>query len=850
VKREKNTVSGVKNTRIIIVVLSVLILSFIITVGTAVYRFNGMYSTLLNESQERFLQVINNDLSTGMQNAKSGAYALEISSEFRRIFQHGSRDEMLNFLISFCGELGISFVNVVDKEGNIILRSYQPDRDGGDSIAYQTGIRRALRGERFSSFERATIVKASARATAPIRDDSNEVIGAVVAVFRFDTDEWADTVKKRYGVDVSIFSQDLGCIVTTIFPDNGAQKIGRAMTYAARIATYEHGKPYKEHDYLFGKLYDSLYVPIKNSMGDTFVVLCVSTPAERVSRETLSFFLICVSAALLSLGVTAIVLIRLTSGLVQSRLKIQKALKDATKANSAKSDFLARMSHEIRTPLNAIIGMNELVLRETISEKVRQRALIVKQSGQSLLSIINDILDISKIESGKMELVCADYDTSSLLFDIISMIRIRVGEKPITVYEKIPENFPAFMYGDEIRIRQILLNLLGNSAKYTNEGKITLRADFEFDSPDKKGGFAVFEVSDTGIGIKEEDLGKLFGVFSQVDTKTNRKVEGTGLGLSITKTLCEIMGGEISVSSEYGKGSVFTARFHQQISEYKPLGNIVEAFSKRFDAEKEAKNVTFCAPGAAVLAVDDAEANLLVISGLLSPYKVKVDTVKSGKSAIEAVLKNDYDFIFMDHMMPGMDGIETTREIRRLPDQKFKDIPIIALTANAITGMRDMFLSNGFNDYISKPIEINELDRIMNKWTPKEKQELPKEPEKTAAGSGENLCIDGIDMVQGLSRFNGKISIYIKALHMYAKDLQKYIGQLSQMLENDSFDNFGICMHTLKGVSGNLGVTGIFELTKKIETAFKQSDFDFVREYIPVFIDQAKTVISSIEENV
>jgi len=829
------------------VVLSVLIVSFAITVGMAVYRFNRMYSTLLSESQERFLQVINNDLLTGMQNARSGSYALEISPEFRRIFQYGDRAEMMAFLTPFCADFDVSFVNVVDSEGNIILRSYQPERYSRDSIAYQTGILKALAGERFYSYERATIVKASARATAPVWNDNGEVIGAVVVVFRFDTDEWADNVKKRYGVDVSIFSYELGCIVTTVAAEDGIQKIGVSMTPDAKKATYVRGEPYKEHDHLFGILYDSLYVPIKNSQGATFVVLCVSVPAERVSRETLSFFLICVLTALLSLGVTAAVLIKLTGGLVRSRIEIQKALDDATRANSAKSDFLAKMSHEIRTPLNAIIGMNELVLRETISEKVRQSALIVKQSGRSLLSIINDILDISKIESGKMELVCADYDVSSLVFDIVSMIRIRIGEKPIYVDVKIPEDFPAFMYGDEIRIRQILLNIMGNSSKYTNEGKITLKAGFEFDSPDKTGGAAVFEVSDTGIGIREEDLGKLFGVFSQVDMKTNRKVEGTGLGLSITKTLCEMMGGQISVTSEYGKGSVFTARVLQRISEYKPIGNITEAFGKRFDAEKEAKSVTFCAPGAHILAVDDMEANLHVITGLLSPYKVRVETAQNGRDAIEAVKKNDYDFIFMDHMMPEMDGVETTREIRRLPGQKFRDIPIIALTANAVTGMKEMFLANGFNDYISKPIEITDLDRIMNKWIPKERWELPKETDKKMSVSKENLAIEGLDTVQGLSRFGGKTDKYIKTLRIYANELQKNIDQLSQIRKSETYDDFTVCIHTMKGVSGNVGATGIFELTKKLELAGKASDFDFIRENIPLLIEQAKSVKYGID---
>jgi len=254
---------GTENARTVVTVILVLVISFVITVGTAVFRFNRLYSTFLNESQERFLRAIDNELYERMQNARSGAYALEISAQFRQIFQNGNRAEMLDFLDSFCREFGVSFVNVVDKKGDIILRSYLPDDYSNDSIYYQMGIYKALEGERFSSFERATIVKASARATAPVWNDDSEIAGAVMVAFRFDTNEWADDMKELYGVDVSIFSQDLGCIVTTIIADNGIRKVGIPMTHAAHEAAYTRGESFREHDVLFGTVYDSLYIPIK-----------------------------------------------------------------------------------------------------------------------------------------------------------------------------------------------------------------------------------------------------------------------------------------------------------------------------------------------------------------------------------------------------------------------------------------------------------------------------------------------------------------------------------------------------------------------------------------------------------
>ena len=494
------------------------------------------------------------------------------------------------------------------------------------------------------------------------------------------------------------------------------------------------------------------------------------------------------------------------------------------KISQLKTNFLANMSHEIRTPMNAIVGITELILREETNAKVHKNALHIKQACQNLLGIINDILDISKVESGKLELIPVRYLFSSLLNDVITMTSMRLGDKPIAFTVNIDSHLPHELIGDEIRIRQVLINLLSNAAKFTNEGSI------RFSVQGKRIGNTVtlvFAVADSGIGIKEEDISKMFDAFSQMDTRKNRAIEGTGLGLAISKNLCELMHGSIQVTSTYGEGSVFTATIPQAIVDYKPLAQVkspedkkcllfeqrpvysqsimdsmrnlgVEAtlcetfealadelgqggysfafvasplfekakplFDKKqgitlvlmtdlndenisknqlslvlpihslqiadllnnentslFYGESTQETLHFTAPTARVLIVDDIALNLLIAEELLTPYNMIVDTVSSGTEAIELVQQNTYDLVFMDHMMPGKDGIDTTREIRSLTGDYYAALPIIALTANAISGVREMFLSEGLNDFIAKPIETQKLHSILVQWLPPEK---------------------------------------------------------------------------------------------------------------------------------
>jgi signal transduction histidine kinase/CheY-like chemotaxis protein len=397
----------------------------------------------------------------------------------------------------------------------------------------------------------------------------------------------------------------------------------------------------------------------------------------------------------------------------------------AREASAAKSWFLSQMSHEIRTPLNAVIGISEIELQGSRANSLPDSTIDninrIRQSGASLLGMINDILDISKIEAGRFQLVPAVYRTAPLLSDTVNLNKVRIGSKPITLKLEINGDFPAKLTGDELRVRQVLNNLLSNAIKYTQEGTVTLKVLCETIQGDTKV-IVRFIVRDTGIGIRAEDIGKLFTSYTQLNTGANRKIEGTGLGLAITKRLVEMMGGSISVESEYGKGSVFTAEIIQDIKDLQPIGEETAESLRNFSyapVKKDEIITPSWLPHAQVLVVDDLPANLLVAKGLLAPYGLQVDTAVSGREAVEKARAGQYDLIFMDHMMPEMDGVETMTAIRKI--NGYAHTPIVALTANALRGMRELYLEKGFQDYLSKPINLKALDEIINKLLNKQR---------------------------------------------------------------------------------------------------------------------------------
>jgi signal transduction histidine kinase/DNA-binding response OmpR family regulator len=518
----------------------------------------------------------------------------------------------------------------------------------------------------------------------------------------------------------------------------------------------------------------------------------------------------------------------------------------AQAASQAKSDFLARMSHEIRTPLNAILGLSEVELQKELPSETQINLDKMYHSGAHLLEIVNDILDISKIESGNFEIVPVEYELSGVLNDVIQINIVRIGLKQIVFKLELDETIPQKFYGDEIRVKQILNNLLSNAFKYTEEGEVRLRTSWERRN-DKA--LLIFAVEDTGRGIKREHFGRLFDDYAQFETTSNRRIEGTGLGLSITRGLVEAMGGTIGVESEYGKGSVFRLCLLQRIVDPTPIGaELAEDLrSLRFIEDRNRnRGNTFIRshmPYGKALVVDDLQTNLDVMTGLLMPYGLQVDTVLSGREAVERVRAERvrYDLIFMDHMMPEMDGIEAVRIIRNeIASSYARQVSIVALTANAVAGNREMFLNSGFNDFISKPIDIKQLDAALNQWIrDKQNPAILREAESRGSrGPESNGGFDGaqtdregawllehplkdIDFAAALRLYGNSGAVYMRILKSFVvhtpPQLEKMDGRLGT-----SLPDYAIEVHGLKGTCNAIGAKGTAELARELEFAAKE----------------------------
>ena len=589
---------------------------------------------------------------------------------------------------------------------------------------------------------------------------------------------------------------------------------------------------------------------------------------------------------------------------VQARtLELKEQTEIAIQASRAKSEFLATISHEIRTPLNAVIGLSEIELRGSLPESSRNNIQYIYQSGSSLLGIVNDILDISKIEAGSFELIPEEYETASFINDTINLNMVRIGSKPIVFSLEIEGDFPRKLYGDELRVKQVLNNILSNAIKYTQEGRITLSVSWERAAhpagASHPAGAAQlrFTVRDTGIGIRAEDIDKLFSNYAQLDTRANRKIEGTGLGLAISRKLVEMMGGEITVESEYGKGSVFTVSLVQELvdepdasiadTSIRGIGEETALKLKRFQYVSQGKEKDIersWMPYGKVLIVDDMPVNAHVARGLLEPYGLSVDAVLSGAAAIDLVKKNyysaagRYDLVFMDHMMPGMDGIETVSIIREWEEQELSKkgflesgsfsmeskIPIIALTANALVGNMQMFLAKGFNGFIPKPIDIIQLDKVLNHWVrdkqnpetllqaEKEKNEKKEQSEKPKIDLNNShffsfLFSLGLNVQHGIIMTGGTADTYRSVLSLFCKDAEGRLPFLRNSPDADCLIQFTTHVHALKSASATIGAAEIAALAEELETAGHAGDLIFIAEKLGHFAEQLAGLVKNIK---
>lgn len=518
---------------------------------------------------------------------------------------------------------------------------------------------------------------------------------------------------------------------------------------------------------------------------------------------------------------------------IAKELEVAKA--EAEGANEAKTQFLARMSHEVRTPINAVMGMNEIILRESKEKGIKKYAHDIKTASETLLGMVNEILDTSKIDAGMMEIIPVSYEISTLLNDLYSIMVVKAEGKKLELVFDVGADIPCEYWGDDVRIKQVLINLLNNAVKYTNEGTVTLSLSCTMEGTNA---ILHYKVSDTGIGIKEEDFDKLFEKFERVEKEKNRNIEGTGLGLNIASRLLKLMGSELKVKSEYLKGSEFYFDIKQKIVNIEPLGD----FKERIISEDEnGYSVSYTAPGANVLIVDDNSMNRDVFIGLLKPTQIQVYEAASGEECIAVLQTQRFDVVFLDHMMPGMDGMETFQIIKK--KKLCEDTPVIMFTANVMAGEREKFLNEGFKDFLAKPIIPERLDEILINYLPKELVKLGNADKLVPLKNKQNNLpqLDEFDFEYALGLLKSE-ELLMQSLENF-KDMLRYIpGKLKVLSDGieqeENLKNYRIEVHALKGTAATVGALLLSKVARLLEVAAAEGNIAKIKILHPVLLEE------------